>query len=189
MMPLDSPDGCSHHAPRACASPRPVSRQGLDLFFDRVLERLMHEREIGIHPLQACILLLEVLDAFELADAQAAVFRLPVVERRVADPRLTAEVAHLLTRLMPAKKGNDLGLAESGSLHDSKVRIDLYFRMGEDQGSLQGVPGWARRIAHVLHVCLNCSEPKLHTKGGVSHGRSKEFDASLRDSRVTHRGM
>src|SRR5690625_7686887 len=109
---------------------------GLRPFFDRVLERLMHEREIGIHPLQACILLLEVLDAFELADAQAAVFRLPVVERRVADPRLTAEVAHLLTRLMPAKKGNDLGLAESGSLHDSKVRIDLYFRMGEDQGSL-----------------------------------------------------
>src|SRR5690625_1043847 len=130
---------------------------GLRPFFDRVLERLMHEREIGIHPLQACILLLEVLDAIELADAQAAVFRLPVVERRVADPRLTAEVAHLLTRLMPAKKGNDLGLAESGSLHDSKVRIDLYFRMGEDQGSLQGVPGWARRIAHVLNVCLNCS--------------------------------
>src|SRR5690625_6425398 len=96
----------------------------------------MHEGEIGIHPLQACLLLLEVLGAFELADAQTAVFRLPVGERRLLDPRLSAEVAHLLTRHMPAKIRSDLGLAGSGSLHDSKVRIDLYFRMGEDQGSL-----------------------------------------------------
>src|SRR5690625_2300123 len=116
----------------------------------------MHEGAIGIHPLQACILLLEVLDAFELADAQTAVFRLPVVERRVADPRLTAEVAHLLTRLMPAKKGNDLGLAESGSLHDSKVRIDLYFRMGEDQGSLQHDKNYiSTRVMNNIKYCFS----------------------------------
>ena len=46
----------------------------------------MDEREVDIHPLQPRILRLQVLQAFEVARGEAAVFGLPIVAGDVASP-------------------------------------------------------------------------------------------------------
>ena len=95
----------------------------------------MHERELGIHLLKPCILLLKLLDALKLAHREPAVFGLPIVERGIADLELPAEVFDLLSALVALQNRDDLCFTESGFLHGSKVRLYLYFQPGELWGS------------------------------------------------------
>lgn len=63
--------------------------------------------------------------------------------RRFADLELPAEVLRrcsirqLLSALVPAQEGDDLGLTKFGFLHGLKVGVGLYFQVGEERGSLQ----------------------------------------------------
>ena len=97
----------------------------------------MDEREVGLHPFEPCVLGLEVLDAAELIGAHAAVLGLSGVERGLVDGEVAADVADLLTSLLATKGSDDLGLAESGFPHGSKVGWSLYFQVGREWGSLQ----------------------------------------------------
>ena len=45
----------------------------------------------------------------------------------VADAEFTAQVTHLLTALIALEHGDDLGFAESGLFHGSKIRIVSIF--------------------------------------------------------------
>lgn len=87
----------------------------------------MHQGEVGVHLLQPRILRFQVLQAFEVAGGETTVFGLPVVKRRVADADFTAEVAHLLSALVALEDGDDLGFAESGRFHGSKIRCFFIF--------------------------------------------------------------
>ena len=67
---------------------------------------------------------------------------------------LTAEVFDLLSALVPRQYRDDLCFAKSGFLHDSKVKVFFYFRVGPYRGSLQ---------------TLKTPSPKLSTKAGQLH--------------------
>ena len=77
----------------------------------------MDHAQLRIHALQAAVLLLKVLQLLELACVQAAILRLPLVEGRVADLVLSAQISHLHARLMLLEDGNDLVFGELALSH------------------------------------------------------------------------
>jgi hypothetical protein len=60
---------------------------------DQLLQRLVIQREIRDQPLEPAVLVLELPEPAEVTDLQAAVPRLPTVERLFADSMTPAEVA------------------------------------------------------------------------------------------------
>jgi len=59
---------------------------GLRAFFNGVFQRVVDQREVGVHLLQPRILGLQVLQAFEVTGGEASVFGLPVVQGDVVSP-------------------------------------------------------------------------------------------------------
>jgi hypothetical protein len=56
------------------------------VFFDGILQRVVHQRDVGVRLLQPRDLPLQVLQAFEVAGGQAAVLGLSVVQADVQSP-------------------------------------------------------------------------------------------------------
>ncbi len=76
---------------------------------------------MGVHPFEASVLGFERRESFYFTDAHASVLGFSIVVRRVADTDLSAEVDDPFTLLVTYKDRDDLGFAESGFVHGSKV--------------------------------------------------------------------
>src|SRR5690606_13440631 len=72
----------------------PAGGQASELSLDDVLQHLLVERQVRHDPLQPAVLLLELPQPLHLRRHQTAVLRLPIVVRRLADPRLAADLLH-----------------------------------------------------------------------------------------------
>src|ERR1700738_5104250 len=67
--------------------------------------------------LQPGVLVLELLQTLGLGDVHAAVFGLPIIQRRFRDPVLAREIGGLRARLMLPQHANNLLVRKPGSLH------------------------------------------------------------------------
>jgi hypothetical protein len=115
-------------------------RLASELFFDEFPERIVFHGEVGIHALELGVLCLEFLDALEFGHAHAAVFALPVIEGRLGNAVLAADVGDLQSGVGFLEDRDDLGLGEFALLHGSvsavPVRIFSFLNV-QGEGSLQ----------------------------------------------------
>lgn len=86
----------------------------------------MRQRQIREHALQPSILSLEFLQSPKLRDIQAAVLRLPVVERRFADTVLANQFCDFHAGFRLLQDRDDLLFTEPGLLHKSFPVGKLY---------------------------------------------------------------
>src|SRR6056297_879539 len=96
------------HALSSRSRPARDARWPSELFFDDILQDLVIQRQISVHLLQAPILGLELLESAQVRRFQPAVLRPPLVERRVTDAQLSANVLHRDTLLGPLQGADDL---------------------------------------------------------------------------------
>ena len=68
----------------------------------------MDQAQVSIHALKSGIFGFKLFDASQLADAKSAILGFPVVEGRVADAMLAADVSDLQSLLLFVKDGDDL---------------------------------------------------------------------------------
>ena len=75
-------------------------RQAPAVFSNHSFQRFLVQTQIGNQRLQSTILIFHLPKALRFAHIEAAVLRLPVVERRVTDPMLAAKIRRLHSSLM-----------------------------------------------------------------------------------------
>lgn len=92
---------------RLCVLQAPV------LFIENLLERVVDQAQIGIHPHETSIFFFELFDPFKLVDLHATVLAALAVKRGLADSKLAAQVADLLSLLSFLQVGDYLGFSES----------------------------------------------------------------------------
>ena len=68
----------------------------------------MDQAQVGIHVLKSGIFGFKLFDASQLADAESAILGFPVVEGRIADAMLAADVSDLQSLLLLIENGDDL---------------------------------------------------------------------------------
>ena len=88
-----------------------------DLFFDNFLQDVPIERQIGHQPLQSGVLIPQLPELADLEKPKVAVALLPDVERRLADPHLSADVRYRLSGGDLLEGKQDLLLGIPRSLH------------------------------------------------------------------------
>jgi hypothetical protein len=81
-------------------------------FCQHLLERRLGQGLLRHQPLEPLILLLELLELAELGDGQAAILRLPAVERRLRDAVLATDLGLARRALGLLQDRDDLLLAE-----------------------------------------------------------------------------
>ena len=149
----------------------------------------MHEGEVGVHPLQAGVLRLELLDPLELADGEAAVLRLPIVERGIADAEFSAELAGLLAALVAGEDGDDLGLAESGLLHGSESRAETLLSSGRRTGEPTIHADQSIRGSDVTEVVARICAQRGQTPARIQVDNGSEFISQALDRWAYDRGV
>lgn len=82
------------------------------------------EREIGDQPFQPAVLLFELPQAPQLADAQVGILPFPGRERDVTDAELSAEIADRGAAVGLAEGLDDLLLGELRPLHGSAPFVE-----------------------------------------------------------------
>lgn len=92
--------------------PARAAAPALELFSHHLLEHLLVETQVGDQPLQALVLLLELLQALRLGGHQPAILLAPSVIRLHADRRLPAHLLDPRPFLRLAQDERDLLLAE-----------------------------------------------------------------------------
>src|SRR6266581_751895 len=88
-----------------------------DFFSERLGEHVLVEREVRHHALQPRVLVLELAQPAQLADAQVRVLLLPGVERGLTHAELPADVPGRRARLGLAQGVGDLLFGELRALH------------------------------------------------------------------------
>ena len=92
-------------------------RVGLRLFSEGLAQHVLVERQVGHQALQAPVLLLQLPHPAQLAHAQMRELLLPLIERRLADPQLPADIRRRRPALgLPERVGD---LNRPGFLGDS----------------------------------------------------------------------
>src|SRR5690606_14224944 len=122
------PPGGRHVAANSPSRSWPRSRQiSLNWASEVFSEHLAQHRDIHHRlrqePLQLRILVLELLQPLRLADLHAAILRAPVVEGRIADPVLPAQLCGAQPRLMLLQDADNLLFREPAAFH---VRLLLW---------------------------------------------------------------
>ena len=84
---------------------------------EKVLQRRVIELLVGHDALQLRVLRLELLQTPQIRDRHAGIFGFPVVERRIRNAVLAAQIQHLRTGLGFLQNRNDLLFAEPLLLH------------------------------------------------------------------------
>lgn len=104
---------------------------GLRLFSEGFAQHVFVQREIGHQAFQPPILVLQLPHTAEFAHPQMREFLLPLVERRLADPQLPADVGGRAAALRLPQRVGDLFLRKLRALHRS-----LPFLVGDRQRQL-----------------------------------------------------
>lgn len=143
--------------------PSRTAGQASGLFSEDVVEDGLIQRRIGDDLLQPAILLLELLDPPRLGHAHAALMLLPVVERRLADRELSAELGY---------GGTLFGLPEH--LRDLLVGISGFFM--DDPPAL--APLSAATAARIRRAI--CSALEAHAMHFMTLSRERVHDAVSR---------
>src|SRR5580658_1458024 len=86
-------------------------------FFDSVLQRVMRQRQLRIHPLQPSILGLQLFEPSQLRYFHATAASSPVVQRRFADTMLARQLRRFHASLELLQDRNDLLFGKPGLLH------------------------------------------------------------------------
>lgn len=93
---------------------------------DDFLQHLLVQAQVGDHALEAGVLLFQLLQAAQLADAQAAVFLLPVVGGGFGNTHLAADLGDGGAGLRLAQREGNLFFGELRFFHDkSPARMGL----------------------------------------------------------------
>ena len=79
-----------------------------NFFCDEILQHGIVQHRLGQKPFQPTVLVPQRLQPLGLRHVEAAVLGLPVVERRIADAVLTANIHRLGTRLLLPQDPDDL---------------------------------------------------------------------------------
>lgn len=87
------------------------------LFSKGVFQQLILYRHLGIHLLQPPVLFRHGLHLGHQRSVHAAILRPPVVERRIADRMLAADVCHRHSTFSLLQDREDLRVSESRFLH------------------------------------------------------------------------
>jgi len=111
------------------ARPEPTPRLLLDrqapaVFSDHRLQRLAMQTQLRHQQLQPAVLVFHRLQPLCLAHLHAAELLLPAVERRRADPMLTAQIRRLHASLMLLQYPDDLIFRVPALLHTPSSRLD-----------------------------------------------------------------
>lgn len=141
----------SPSTPAECSIPLPppgivhihAFGQALELFFDQVLERVVLMSQLRKHLLVLSQLRFHGLKLFELGGIHPHVFALPVVEGRIADLVLAADLFDLKSAFLLLEDFDDLDFCESGFFHAIQVKgfqsENSKFEWLPFQGSLQPI--------------------------------------------------
>lgn len=103
-------------SPRPTA-PSPAAEMALPLFCECLRNDLGLEALLGIHLLEAPVLVLELLHARHERRVHAAELGPPLVERGVADAVLAAQLRDRAAAFGLLEDGDDLAVGKTGRLH------------------------------------------------------------------------
>src|SRR5215510_5664320 len=118
-VPRGTPGAPTSRALEPLARPTRDGHAALQLFSNRILQRMMRQGKLGIHLLQPRVLGFELLQSAKLRDIQTAVAGFPVIEGRVADAVLAHQLRHLHTRLGLLQDRDDSFFGKPRLLHSS----------------------------------------------------------------------
>jgi hypothetical protein len=115
-------------------------RSGREKFSERLAELGDVQHQFRRQRLQTTVLVLERLLPWSAGHFHPVVFRSPIVERRITDAVLTADLGKRITRLMLLQDRNDLFLRETAlSSYPSPARRNFVQNEGAPRGRV--IPG------------------------------------------------
>src|SRR5207302_760487 len=114
---------CAHSTgtPTRRTQRRLLDRQAPAVFSDHPLQRFAVQAQLRHQQLQTAVLILHRLQPLRLTDLHATELRLPAIERRRADPVLTAHIRHLHPSLVLLHYPDDLLFRVPALLHLSPL--------------------------------------------------------------------
>ena len=92
---------------------------GARAFCENLLEPLILQGQVGIHPLEAAILVLQLLKSLHVRGLESAILGLPLLVRGGADPVVPPDLIDGATNVSLLKNGHDLGFGEFGLSHEN----------------------------------------------------------------------
>jgi hypothetical protein len=110
-------------------------RPGLPLFSPHRFQRLDVQRLLGHDVFQPPVLILQLLQALEFAQLEAAVLRLPAVVRLLGDPVRPAQVRHLPPGFAFLDDRQDLLVAKFAPLYRSSFAEDSHHTRSDSEGA------------------------------------------------------
>ena len=173
--PLAHPMHADTGAPRL-----PAWRRASPFFCRDILQHGVVQHRLGQQLLQPTVLVLQRPQPLGLRHLQAAVLRLPLVERRAADPVLAADIRRRRSRLVLPQDPDDLLFREprSSSSSVSPRRRTLPKSGGVSGAQVTSISGSLRTCGSSVGSGLAGPEVNSQARNAIARSSETEFERS-----------